>query len=537
SEIERTSLEKDKTGIFTGLYAINPGNKERIPVWVADYVIGWYGKGAVMVVPAHDQRDFEFAKKYNLKIKKVIEGENTDSKSYEGEGKLIDSGGFSGMNSDEAKKAITEWIEKQKIGKKTVQFKLRDWVFSRQHYWGEPIPVIYCEKCGIVPVPEKDLPVELPYLEKYEPSGTGKSPLAKAEDWVNVSCPKCGGKAKRETDTMPNWAGSNWYFLRYLDPENDSVLADREKMDYWMPVDLYQGGFEHTTLHLLYSRFVYKFLHEIGAVPGPEPYAKRRVHGIVLGPDGKKMSKSLGNVINPDQIVGKFGADTLRVYEMFMGPFDQTIAWSEEGVEGSFRFLKRVWALSTTKIASEKTSPKLYSALQKSIKKVGEDIEGLKFNTAVASMMEFINKWQEDEKGLEKEDLKKFLLILAPIAPHMTEELWERIKNHESRIKSKEEEKDKKDHNSSFIIHNSIHEEKWPEFDEAALEENEVFIAIQVNGKLRETITIQKSNIKDQKQAEDEARKRENVQKYLSGKKIVRVIYIEGKILNFVVAD
>lgn len=512
SELERTSLDKAKTGVFTGLFVKNPLSKENVPVWVGDYVVGWYGKGAVMVVPAHDQRDYEFAKKYELPIVEVVKGGDISQGPYEGEGELISSGEFTGQSSKEAKRNITKHIEEHHLGKAMIQFKLRDWVFSRQHYWGEPIPVIHCKECGTVAVPEKDLPVELPYLEEYEPSGTGESPLAKATDWVNVQCPICKEPAKRETDTMPNWAGSNWYFLRYLNPQNDEALADKRKMEYWMPVDVYQGGFEHTTLHLLYSRFVYKFLFEIGVVPSSEPYAKRRVHGIVLGPDGKKMSKSFGNVINPDDIVKTYGADTLRVYEMFMGPFDQTIAWNEEGVEGCFRFLKRIWQLSHSNVSSATTSRSLLACLNQTIKKVGDDIEAFKFNTAVASMMQFINDWQADKNGLSKDDLKKFLLVLAPFAPHITEEVWH-----------------------SFRESDSIHNQAWPSYDSSLLVSDEVTIVVQVNGKVRDNIRHQTSKVKDQKEIESKARDSEKVKPYLEGKKIKKVIYVEGKIINFAV--
>ncbi len=527
SEIERLAVDKEKTGVFTGLYAINPVNNEKIPVWVGDYVVGWYGKGAVMMVPAHDGRDFKFAQEYHLPVIKVIDNpifSDLPSRKklkdtidlWEGEGKLINSGEFNGQDSKEARKNITKWLEKHKSGSSSVQYKLRDWVFSRQHYWGEPIPVIHCEKCGVVAVPENELPVELPYLEKYQPSGNGKSPLEKVEEWINTKCPKCGGKAKRETDTMPNWAGSNWYFLRYLDPDNDKVFAGEDKMKYWMPVDIYQGGFEHTTLHLLYSRFIYRFLHDIKAVPTKEPYIKRRVHGIVLGPDGRKMSKSLGNVINPDQIVRKFGADTLRIYEAFMGPFDQTIAWSEEGVEGCFRFLKRVYLLANEKIYNDRTSKELLLNLHKTVKKVSLDIESFKFNTAIASMMEFVNSWQQDKNGLNKNDLKSFLLILAPFAPHIAEEIWQT-------------------NFSTANNFNSIHKQSWPEFDPELLEEDEVNIIVQVNGRVRDIITTQKSNIKNQISIEEEARKSKKIQAYLQDRAVKKVIYVEGKIINFVI--
>lgn len=346
SELERTDLEKEKTGVsLEGVYAINPGSKQKIPVWIGDYVIATYGGGAVMLVPAHDQRDYEFAKKYDIEIKEVIEGGDISEQAFTDYGTLINSGEFNDLKSKQAIQKITKWLENKRLGKKAVNYKLRDWIFSRQHYWGEPIPVVHCKKCGVVPIPEKDLPLKLPYVKKYKPTKTGDSPLAEIKQWVNTKCPKCGGSAKRETDTMPNWAGSNWYFLRYCDPKNNNQLADKKKLKYWMPVDLYNGGMEHTTLHLLYSRFIYKFLYDINVVPGPEPYAKRRSHGMVLAEDGRKMSKSLGNVINPDQAVKGYGADSLRLYEMFMGPFDQAINWSTQGLEGCYKFLKKVWRL------------------------------------------------------------------------------------------------------------------------------------------------------------------------------------------------
>ncbi len=515
SEIERLAIDKKKTGVKTGLFVINPLNNEKIPVWVGDYVLGWYGKGAVMMVPAHDQRDFEFAKEHKLLIKEVITGGDIKNRAHEGEGKLINSGEFNGQDSKKARANITKWLKEHNSGSESVQYKLRDWVFSRQHYWGEPIPVIHCDKCGIVGVKESDLPIELPYLKEYQPSGTGKSPLEKVSSWVNTKCPKCGGKAKRETDTMPNWAGSNWYYLRYLDPNNDKEFVGKDKMKYWMPIDIYQGGFEHTTLHLLYSRFIYRFLYDVKEVLTKEPYAKRRVHGIVLGTDGRKMSKSFGNVINPDEIVNKFGADTLRIYESFMGPFDQTISWSEEGVEGCFRFLKRVWQLADEKTTDGNSNKELLVSLHKTIKKVSEDLESFKFNTAIACLMEFINSWQQDKKGLNKNDLEKFLLILAPFAPHITEEIWQ----------------------TKFLTANkfiSIHEQKWPEFDEKLLIKDRINIVVQINGKVRDTVICEKNSIKNQKEVEEEVKKSSKIKQYLLGKAVKRVVYIEGRVLNFV---
>ena len=499
SELERTELVKEKTGVFTGSYCINPANNEKIPIWVGDYVIGWYGGGAVMVVPAHDHRDFDFAKKYHLEIREVVS-----------EGKLINSGKFDGLSSQKAKEEIVGYLALKKLAKKVVQFKLRDWVFSRQHYWGEPIPIIHCQKCGIVPVPEKDLPVKLPYLEKYQPSGTGESPLANVESWVKVKCPVCGGWGRRETDTMPNWAGSNWYFIRYCDSKNDQKLADPKKLKYWLPVDLYNGGMEHTTLHLLYSRFIYKFLFDIGVVPGSEPYGRRHSHGVVLGPDGQKMSKSKGNVVNPDDVVAKFGADTFRLYESFMGPFEQMIAWDEKGVVGAFRFLKKVWQLSCQKVQEEKTPPSLLTSLHQLIIKVTGDLDNLRFNTAIAAMMEFSNAWEKE--FLAGGEALIFLKLLAPFAPHLTEELWQRL-------------------GQEF----SIHQSNWPVADPKLAKEEMATVIIQVNGKLRSQIRIKDRQSKIQDEVETLAKKEINVSKYLESQKIKKVIFIPGRLVNFVI--
>ncbi|MEK7502320.1 MAG: leucine--tRNA ligase [Patescibacteria group bacterium] len=555
TEQEKIAEGKDKTGVDTGLTAINPVNNEEIPIWIADYVVMGYGTEAIMAVPAHDKRDFEFAKKYNLPIKPVILGSQGSEKelaeAFVGDGKIINSEDWNGFKVPQDIKKVIGWLEKKGLGKREIHYHLRDWVFSRQHYWGEPIPVVYCANCAIdkisnikyqisnikgtdyaiVPVPEDQLPVELPYLEKYEPSGTGESPLANAKDWVNTQCPACKGPARRETDTMPNWAGSNWYYLAYLFADKlgnqkskiknqkskervrSNVFEENQDLArYWMPVDIYQGGFEHTTLHLLYSRFVYKFLYDIGVVPGKEPYKKRRSHGVVLGPDGRKMSKSFGNIINPDDIVNKFGADTLRIYEMFMGPFDQTIAWSEESVEGCFRFLKRVWQLSLTKVSDKNTSVKLVYKLHKTIKKVSEDLENMKFNTAVASMMELINSWKSDQGGLNKDDFRKFLLILAPFAPHMTEELWK-----------------------NFSKNKSIHKEPWPKFDTAAIVEEEVTIVVQINGKIRDTLRASMEESGNQQLIENIAKKSQKIEKYLNSRKIKKAVYVKGRVINFVV--
>jgi len=510
SEFERTKLEKEKTGVFTGYYCFNPANDERIPIWVGDYVVGTYGGGAVMVVPAHDKRDYDFAKKYGLEIREVISGGNISKEAFVDYGKLINSGQFNELTSEEAMEKITDWLKKKSLGKKSVQYKLRDWVFSRQHYWGEPIPIVHCQKCGQVPVPEKDLPVELPYVEKYQPTGTGESPLAQIEDWVNTKCPKCGGSAKRETDTMPNWAGSNWYFMRYCDPKNGKKIADPKKLKYWLPVEWYNGGMEHTTLHLLYSRFIYKFLYDIGVAPTPEPYQKRTSHGIVLAEDGRKMSKSFGNIINPDDIVKNYGADTLRVYEMFMGPFDQAIAWSTQGVKGVFRFLNRVWKLVLDCKESKKSSLKVLKALHKLNKKIEEDLEATKFNTAVAAFMEFLNFVFSNKKEIGKDTIERLLILLAPFTPYITEELWYQL-----------------DHRDS------IHKQKWPKYDPRLVKEKIITLVIQVNGKVRDKIEVEAGISKEK--AKELALLSKKVQNWISGKEIKKIIFVQGKLINIVV--
>lgn len=520
SEIERIAEGRKKTGVFTGSFAINNLNDKLMPIWVSDFVLGHVGTGAVVGVPGHDKRDFEFAKEFGLEIIRVVVGKDGDTSAItrieqvqEEEGQMINSQFLDGLDIHEATKKVMDWLEEKGFGKRVVSYHLRDWVFSRQHYWGEPIPIIHCPKCGAVAVAEKDLPVELPYLKKYEPTGTGQSLLAKVKDWVNVSCPKCKGAGKRETDTMPNWAGSNWYFLRYLDPANDKEIAGKQKMAYWMPVDLYQGGFEHTTLHLLYSRFVYKFLYDCGIVPTSEPYAKRRAHGIVLGPDGRKMSKSFGNVINPDDIIKKYGADTLRLYEMFMGPFDQMNAWNEDGVNGVYHFLQRVWGLQEKiTMNHEPLTTNDLSIMHKTIKKITEDIESIKFNTAVAALMEWLNYLSKKAKGVSKEEYKTFLLLLSSSAPHITEELWEIIGEKYS-----------------------IHQQSWPKFNSKYLEDKEVPVVIQVNGKVREILLIQKDILNNKKVIEKLAKGLEKVKRFLNGKNIKKVIYIPGKIMNFVI--
>lgn len=513
TEFERTELIKEKTGVkLKGIYAINPVNNEKIPVWVGDYVVATYGGGAVMVVPAHDERDYKFAKKYGLEIREVVSGGDISNEALTGYGKLINSGQFNSLSSEEAMGKITEWLEKNKSGKRTVQYKLRDWVFSRQHYWGEPIPIIHCQKCGAVPVPEKDLPVKLPYVEKYQPTGTGESPLAAVSEWVDTKCPKCGGPAKRETDTMPNWAGSNWYYMRYCDSENNRELADSKKLKYWMPVDWYNGGMEHTTLHLLYSRFIYKFLHDIGVALTPEPYKKRTSHGIVLAEDGRKMSKSFGNVINPDDIVKEYGADTLRVYEMFMGPFDQGISWSTQGVKGVFRFLNKVWNLVFDCQKNDKSSEKALKEINKLNKKIEGDLEATKFNTAVAAFMEFTNFASENKKEIGKDILERLIVLFTPFAPHITEELWHFL--------------GKKD---------SINNQPWPEYNPEMLKEEIVTLIIQINGKIRDKIEVE-ADISEEK-ARELAISREKIQKWIKGKEIKKVIFVPGKLINIVIKN
>ena len=527
TDAERIAEGKEKTGVeLKGIRAINPANKEEIPIFVADYVLGGYGTGAIMAVPAHDERDFAFAKRYHLPVMEVVSPLNQHlsamTELYVGEGVLINSGKFSGLKSEEAKWKITEFVG----GKKQVQYHLRDWIFSRQRYWGEPIPMVYCEACalrdpsgqGWVPVPEGELPVLLPNVARYEPTDTGESPLAAVTEWVNTKCPKCGGPAKRETDTMPNWAGSNWYFLRYTDPRNDRALADPKKLSYWTPVDWYNGGMEHTTLHLLYSRFVYKFLYDIGAVPkecGPEPYRKRTAHGMILGEGGEKMSKSRGNVVNPDEMVERFGADAFRVYEMFMGPFDQDIAWNTNGLVGTYRFLERVWKLFQTNDEKLKTEnggqqQKLDQILHKTIKKVTDDIEKFRFNTAVSALMILLNEMEKNNLQLTTYNLQLFLKLLAPFAPHITEELW-----HELGYKT------------------SIHLEKWPVYDPNLIMESEVTVAVQVNGKLRGTVRAPAGSAQDV--VERLIRGDAKLQEALKGRTIEKTIFVPDRLVNFVV--
>ena len=514
SDFERSELAKDKTGVqVDGLVAINPVNGKEIPIWVSDYVLMSYGTGAIMAVPAHDDRDWEFAKKFNLPIIQVVakDGEEVDVNAAAftdvATGVLVNSGFLDGLSVADAKAKMIEFLEEKKIGHAKVNYKLRDWVFSRQRYWGEPIPVVHCEKCGYVSLPESELPLLLPEVESYEPTDNGESPLAAMTDWVNTTCPCCGGPAKRETDTMPQWAGSSWYFLRYCDPTNDKELASKEALKYWMPVDWYNGGMEHTTLHLLYSRFWHKFLYDQGVVNTPEPYQKRTSHGMILGENGEKMSKSRGNVVNPDDIVRDYGADTLRTYEMFIGAFDLAASWSEDGVKGCRRFLDRVWKLQDIMTDEEGYSKDLETKMHQTIQKVSFDFENLKYNTAIAAMMALINDFYK-KNAVTKGEYKTLVTLLNPVAPHITEEIWQAI-GCEGRV----------------------YQQKWPEFDEAKTVTNTVEIAVQINGKVKATLNINKDDPKD----EVIAKGKELIADKLDGKNIVKEIYVPGRIVNIVV--
>ena len=512
SDFERTEMAKDKTGVrLAGVAAINPVNGKEIPIFISDYVLMSYGTGAIMAVPGHDTRDWEFAKKFGLPIIEVVKGGDVEKEAFTdcATGKMVNSGFLNGLTVEEAKKAIIEWLEKEGVGEPKVNFKLRDWVFSRQRYWGEPIPIVHCDKCGYVALPESELPLKLPEVESYEPTDNGESPLAKIDSFVNTTCPHCGGPAKRETDTMPQWAGSSWYFLRYCDPHNDKELASKEALDYWTPVDWYNGGMEHTTLHLLYSRFWHKFLYDIGVVPTKEPYAKRTSHGMILGENGEKMSKSRGNVVNPDDVVRDYGADTLRLYEMFIGDFEKAAPWSTSSIKGCRRFVERIWNLQNNLNDEPGHSKALEKALNKTIKKVTEDIEEMKFNTAIAAMMSLLN--EADKAGsISKEDYKTIINLLNPFAPHITEELWEMQK---------------------FGGFCSLAD--WPEYDEALCTDSEVEIAVQVNGKLRSRITVAVDA--DQDTVLAAAKAEQKVADELFGGNIVKEIYIKGKLVNIVV--
>ena len=516
SDFERAELNKEKTGCeIKGIKAINPLTGKEIPIWISDYVLITYGTGAIMAVPAHDTRDHDFAKKFNLPIIQVIKSNSGEEVDIEKEaftdvatGILINSGFLNDLSVTDAKKKVIEYLEENKIGEKKVNYKLRDWVFSRQRYWGEPIPMVHCDKCGWVPIDEKDLPLRLPDIEDYEPGENGESPLAKHTEWINTTCPHCGGHATRETDTMPQWAGSSWYYLRYMDPHNNDALASKEALKYWSPVDWYNGGMEHTTLHLLYSRFWHKFLYDIGVVPTKEPYQKRTSHGMILGGNGEKMSKSKGNVVNPDDIVEEFGADAFRVYEMFMGPFDQTAPWSMESIRGCAKFLDRVWNLQTLLVDGNEYSAKFEKMMHRAIKKVSYDIEDMKFNTAISTLMTMVNEFYK-VKAINRAEFKTLLQLLNPFAPHMTEELLHTV------LDGKED--------FAYM--------KWPEYDEAKTIADEITLPIQFNGKLKGTVQIDLD--------EDESSVKEKVHNVidskLEGKTIVKEIYVRNEIYNIVV--
>ena len=513
SDFERTELAKDKTGVvLDGISAINPVNGKEIPIWISDYVLMTYGTGAIMAVPAHDDRDWEFAKKFGLPMIQVVEGKEGPVDIAEAAftdvatGKMINSEFLNGLEVTEAKEKMKDFLEEKGIGNRKVNYKLRDWVFSRQRYWGEPIPIVHCEKCGYVPIDESELPLVLPEVESYMPTDNGESPLAAMTDWVNTTCPCCGGSAKRETDTMPQWAGSSWYFLRYTDPHNTEALASQEALKYWLPVDWYNGGMEHTTLHLLYSRFWHKFLYDQGVVPTKEPYQKRTSHGMILGENGEKMSKSRGNVVNPDDIVQAYGADTLRTYEMFIGAFDLSASWSEDGVKGCRRFLERVWKLQTIMTQEDGYSKDMETKMHQTIKKVSNDFENLKYNTAIAAMMALINDFYKKD-SITKGEYKTLITLLNPVAPHITEELWEII-GCEGRL----------------------YQTTWPEYDEAKTVESTVEIALQINGKTRATLAIGKDDPKE----DVLARAKETLADKLEGKSIVKEIYVPGRIVNIV---
>ena len=512
SDFERTELVKDKTGVeLKGVMGINPVNGKEIPIFISDYVLVSYGTGAIMAVPGHDTRDYDFAKEFNLPIIEVVSGGNVEEAAFTDceTGIMVNSGMLNGMSVEEAKKSIIAWLEKEGKGHTKVNFKLRDWVFSRQRYWGEPIPIIYCEHCGYVPVPENELPLMLPEVDSYEPTDDGESPLSTMDSFVNTTCPVCGAPAKRETDTMPQWAGSSWYFMRYCDPDNMDALAAKEALDYWLPVDWYNGGMEHTTLHLLYSRFWHKFLYDIGVVSCKEPYQKRTSHGMILGENGEKMSKSRGNVVNPDDIVKEYGADTLRMYEMFIGDFEKSAPWSSASIKGCKRFLEKIWSLQDCLIEGDSYRKELEVSFHKTIKKVTEDIESLKFNTAIAAMMALLNDIQ-DVGTINRKEYTDLLIMLNPFAPHVTEEIYQLLGNQD------------------MITHSS-----WVQYDESKCVENTVEIALQVNGKLKSKLMIPADAAKDEVLAL--AKNNEKIKEILADKTIVKEIYVPGKIVNIVV--
>lgn len=513
SEFERTELAKDKTGVkLEGIYAVNPANGAELPVFISDYVLVTYGTGAIMAVPAHDSRDWDFAKKFNLPIIEVVSGgKNVQEEPYTDvyKGNMVNSEFLNGLPVKEAIPTMIDWLEKQGLGKRKVNFKLRDWVFSRQRYWGEPIPLVHCDKCGWVAIPESELPLELPELDTFEPGENGESPLAKAYDWIETICPHCGDKAQRETDTMPQWAGSSWYFLRYMDPHNNDALASKEALEYWSPVDWYNGGMEHTTLHLLYSRFWHKFLYDIGVVPTKEPYMKRTSHGMILGENNEKMSKSRGNVVNPDDVVNEFGADAFRTYEMFIGAFDQSTPWSQQGLKGCYKFLERVWNLQSIVNDTEGYSADLEKTMNKAIKKVGEDFERMKFNTAIATMMSLVNDFSK-KGSVTKDEYKTLITLLNPVAPHMTEELWLIYGNGEL-----------------------LSLQPWPKYDKEKTIDDEIEIVVQINGKIKDKLMIPAGL--DKGGTQEAAMNTDKIKALIEGKNVVKVIAVPGKLVNIVV--
>ena len=513
SDFERTEVAKDKTGVrLEGVEAINPLTGTTIPIFISDYVLVSYGTGAIMAVPAHDTRDWEFAKKFDLPIVEVVKGGDVQKEAFTDcdTGIMVNSGILDGMTVEEAKVRIKDYLEETGIGHRKVNYKLRDWVFARQRYWGEPIPIVHCEKCGYVPIDESELPLVLPQVDSYEPTDNGESPLSKMTDWVNTTCPKCGGKAMRETDTMPQWAGSSWYFLRYMDPHNDESFASKEALNYWHQVDWYNGGMEHTTLHLLYSRFWHKFLYDIGQVPTAEPYAKRTSHGMILGENGEKMSKSRGNVVNPDDVVNEFGADTLRLYEMFIGDFEKAAPWSNAGIKGCRRFIERYWNLQSILVDGEAIRPEMENSFHKAIKKVSYDIENLKFNTAIASLMALMNVMAE-KGSINKAELSVFTMLLNPFAPHVTEEVWSEMKLGEGMVT----------------------EQPWPKYDESKCKDDVIEIVVQVNGKVRARLCVAADIQKDDAIALAKAEDR--IAAEINGKNVVKEIYVPGKLVNIVV--
>ena len=512
SDFERTEVAKDKTGVkLDGVTAVNPVNGKEIPIFISDYVLVSYGTGAIMAVPAHDTRDWEFAKKFDLPIIEVVKGGEVEKEAFTNcsTGIMVNSDFLNGKTVEEAKKAITEFLTEKGIGHAKVNFKLRDWVFSRQRYWGEPIPIVHCDKCGYVPVPEDQLPLTLPNVESYEPTESGESPLANMTDWVETTCPHCGGKAHRETDTMPQWAGSSWYFLRYIDPHNKEALASKEAIKYWMPVNWYNGGMEHTTLHLLYSRFWYKFLYDIGVVPNPEPYAKRTSHGMILGSNGEKMSKSRGNVVNPDEVVDEYGADTMRLYEMFIGDFEKSAPWNPQSIKGCRRFIERYWNLQDILTDDDNLRPELEAVFHKTIKKVGYDIENIKFNTAIAALMALINDITATG-SITKKELEIFTVLLNPFAPHVTEEVWQQSK----------------------LGDGIVAQAQWPSYDEAKCKDDTIEIVVQVNGRVKAKLTVEADIDKDAALAQ--AKSNEKIAPLIDGKNIIKEIYVPGKLVNIV---